>query len=864
METIVLRQTERSQHRTFSRPAVATLLGAVLLATGCQGTSIGGLGSFILGSPAGVAQPVPLPKVQRTARGQDGYFIQALPDEAPLPRSMVQVAGGGSPGALNTPLSDSPNIVITNVMPNEGAGFIVEGTNLDRPSLRFLFGTAAMTVVRQEKNLVEIARPTGSAFSGQLTIRDGSLTIYRAASIDARSPYVFGRLLVRFREGAPRATIETALQAAGVTYYRYPGLNYVVASHAPNQSFDAMALALKKHTVVEHVSRETIFSSKGAPADPLYEQQWALPLINAPAAWDFSEGSPDVVVAVLDTGVKVDHPDLAENIQKNALETAGNGVDDDRNGRTDDATGWNSYSQNGNVSDDNGHGTAVAGIIAAVKNEIGITGFAPKTRILPCKVSNARGLATSASLVDGINYAVRNRAMVMCIGVASPIDDPAVRDAVDFATSFNVTVVAPMGNDGSSLRQYPAAWSNQISLLAVGATNSADGRPTFSNSGDWITVSAPGDRITTTTSDGAYGPVTGTSYAAAFVAGQAALLKSLKPSWTPAMVKSMITSSAIDRGTPGFDNLFGHGRITMDSAAVGNLLGHIQGGMGIKASSEHHLMRNPWDLVGDRDTETFWSSSRTDGNAPQWLRLDLGKATRLNSIAALPTGHYSYLFPANFTVEVSDDEVTWRQVARETNFRIAESTWHRWSFTPLTARYVRFNITGTRKNQDNSLHYAQMAEVAFNGEENNIVINTSSNLYGAYPSRNMTDGDPNSFWVTTARPRSQREFAIVDLGLNRTFKAIKLLSPPEIIGGAFPKDIDFYASNDKINWTWVKGFKGLTSLPATWYTFSVPETSARYLRLDIQQTHSTSSKGALFAGNFANGHMAAVAEVEVE
>ena len=859
----MLRKPERPRKTIAPRLLVATL-ATTGLTVGCQGGSGGLLGSFILGSPAGPAQPVPLPAVQRAGRSQEGFFIQALPDEAPLPRSMVRVAGGGSPGSLNIPLSDSPAVVITNVIPNEGAGFIVEGTNLDRTSLRFFFGTATMQILRQEKNLVEIARPTGSAFSGQITIRDGSTTIYRAASIDARSPYVFGRLLVRFREGAPRATIETALQSSGITYYRYPGLNYVVASHAPNQSFDSVALALRKHTVVEHVSRETIFSSKGAPADPLYEQQWALPLINAPAAWGVSEGSPDVVVAVLDTGVAIDHPDLVENIHKNTLETADNGIDDDRNGRTDDINGWNSYYQNGNVNDDNGHGTAVAGIIAAAKNDIGIAGFAPKTRILPCKVSNTRGLATSASLVDGINYAVRNRAMVMCIGVASPIDDPAVRDAVQFATSFNVTVVAPMGNDGSSLRQYPAAWSNQINLLAVGATNSSDGRPTWSNSGDWISVVAPGDRILTTTSDGAYGTVTGTSYAAAFVAGQAALLKSLKPSWTPAMVKNMITSSAVDRGTPGFDNLFGHGRITMSSAELGSLLGHIQEGMGILGSSNHEAGRNPWELVGDRDTETFWSSSRTSDNVPQWLRLDLGKSTRLNSIAAIPTGHYSYLFPADFTIEVSDDEATWRQVARETDFRIKESTWHRWSFTPLTARYVRFSVTKTRKNQDNGLHYAQIAEVAFNGEENNIVINASSNLYGAYPSRNMMDGDPSSFWVTTARPRSQREFAIVDLGLNRTFKALKLLSPPEIIGGAFPKDIDFYASNDKVNWAWVKGFKGLTSLPATWYTFSVPETSARYIRLDIQATHAVKSKGALFAGNFVNGHVAAVAEVDVE
>ncbi|MEB3198565.1 MAG: S8 family serine peptidase, partial [Candidatus Sericytochromatia bacterium] len=737
--------------------------------------------------------------------------------------------------------------------------------NLDRASVKFFFGTTEMAVSNRKPNMVTLTLPAGSAKSGQLSVRDGSATVYRLTSVDSRSPYTAGRLLIRFRDGAPRATVESAMQAAGITYYRYPGMNYLVASHNPDVSFDTVATRLKANAVFDQVSREAIFSTKGAPEDARYPEQWALPRINAPAAWDISKGSPDVVVAVLDTGIQTNHPDLATNIYVSPGETAGNNVDDDRNGRVDDVRGWNAYDQNGLTEDDNGHGTQVAGVIAAVQDKVGVTGLAPLTRILPVKVSNSSGLATSASLIDGINYAVRNRASVICMSIGANIDDPAVRDAVSFATTFNVTVAAPMGNEGTNLRQYPAAWSNQLNLLAVGATNSTDSRAAWSNFGDWMTVSAPGDSILTTTLGSGYGVVSGTSFAAAHVAGQAALIKSLKPSWSPTMLRSLIVSTAVDKGVAGFDTYFGNGRITMDSNTMGNLLGLILDDMGVRVSSEHEAGRTPADMAVDKNSETLWSSARTAEMTPQFMRLDMGQSSRLTSIAALPAGHYSYLFPASFTIELSNDDVTWRPVIQQTNFRIPESTWHRWNITPTQARYVRFNITETRKNTDNALHYAQIAEVAFNGEENNVVMNSSSVFYGsAYPSAFLTDGKNDTMWVSTVRGTSQREFAIADLKVNRTFRSIKLLSPPEIISGAFPKAIDFYTSNDKVNWTYVKSFRGLTSLAATWYTFAVPETSGRYIRIDVPETNTTSSKGALYSGNFANGFFTSIAEVSVE
>ncbi|MEB3222146.1 MAG: S8 family serine peptidase [Candidatus Sericytochromatia bacterium] len=841
---------------------VAGVVLALALA-GCQ-SGPRAFGSFALGEESRFAAPVGLPAIALDRTKRDGYFVMALPDEAPLPRLTTQVAGGGTAGSLNTRLADNANVVVTSVMPNAGRGFVLEGINLNRASLRFFLGSSELAVTRRLSHTVTLS-VTGATTSGTFSVQDAGRTIYSVPAMDARGSTVFGRVLVRFREGSSRAAVEAALLAAGITYYRYPGLNYVVACHRPDVTFDSVSTQLKAHTVFDQVTRETVFGVKGTPVDPRYAEQWALKQVNAEAAWSFTDGSPDVIVAILDTGINTTHPDLASNLAVNARETPGNRIDDDNNGRIDDVNGWNCLEQTGIVEDDNGHGTQAAGIVGAVENDVGIVGLAPKTRLLPCKVATSEGLSTSSSIVDGINYAVRNRASVILLAQASSVADPAVRDAMEFATTFNVTCVAPMGNDGNSVPNYPAAWANELNFFAVGASNRTDARPSWGNTGGWMTVCAPGEGILTTTRGGSYATVSGTSFAAAHVAGQAALIKALKPSWTPAMVREMVSKSAIDRGSLGYDTTFGHGRITMDSAAFGNLLGQILDGMGIKTSSEHFSGLAVADMANDRNSETIWSSARTGGFEPQWLRVDLGKPTRLTSIAALTPSFYGYLFPASFQVQLSDDDVSWRTVATETDLSLPDSTWRRWNIAATTARYVRFNVTKSRQNIDNQLYYAQIAEVAFNGEENNIVLNSSTSYYGtSYPTAHMVDKDPNTMWVSAPRGGMTREFAIVDLKVSHAFRTIKLLSAPPIIANSFPRAIDFYTSNDKVNWVYLKSFKNLTSLPATWYTFSVPDVSARYIRIDIPETNRVRGAGSLYGGYGIDGFLASVAEVEVQ
>jgi hypothetical protein len=315
----------------------------------------------------------------------------------------------------------------------------------------------------------------------------------------------------------------------------------------------------------------------------------------------------------------------------------------------------------------------------------------------------------------------------------------------------------------------------------------------------------------------------------------------------------------VDKGTPGYDEYYGYGRIQCDFA-LDNLLGSLKA----ETSSEHFTGNYPADRAIDKNSETYWSSARRTSDNPEWMVVDLGGPRTVSSIAAMSAPYYPFLFPADFTIEVSQNGTKWTTVASETDFQIDESTWRKWNISPVTAQYVRFNISKSRINPDNGLYYDMIAEVAINGEENAIIKNSSSNYYGVYyPTANLVDKDPATMWISANRKTMKPEFAIADLGTAKSFTSIDLLSPPRIISEAFPKSIAFYVSNDKVNWTYVQEFKNLTATPSSWYHFPVKPSSGRYVRLDITETNYARSNGSLYAGYQLEGYTAAIAEVEV-
>jgi hypothetical protein len=264
--------------------------------------------------------------------------------------------------------------------------------------------------------------------------------------------------------------------------------------------------------------------------------------IQVDQAWLYSMGSPDVVIAVLDTGVKADHPELQGQV----------------------LPGYNFVSDRADTEDDHGHGTHVAGIIAAAaNNQQGSAGICPHCRILPVKVLGSQNVGTWSSVIDGILYAVEQQVHIINLSLGGRSKLAAVESAIQYAVDSGTLVIAAAGNLGGDEPFYPAAYA---ATMAIGAIRNNDTSWPASNYGEWIDLVAPGFAIYSTTNDlenyyEGYTFMSGTSMAAPHVAGVAGLLLSQSPTRTVTELRQLLTQTALDLGPPGVDPRFGHGRL---------------------------------------------------------------------------------------------------------------------------------------------------------------------------------------------------------------------------------------------------------------------------------------------------------------
>jgi len=326
--------------------------------------------------------------------------------------------------------------------------------------------------------------------------------------------------------------------------------------------------ALQKEPVVAFAEPNYIVRAYLIPDDPYWASQSYLSNIQAPQAWEITTGVSDVVIAVVDTGVDIAHPDLAAKIWNNpgemGLDTAGedkrtNGLDDDGNSYVDDWMGWNTVASTENVQDDHGHGTHMAGVAAAdTNNGQGIAGVAWGAQIMPVKALDNTGFGTYAQVAEGITYAADHGARLINLSFGSPAPSALLKAAVDYAYARGVTVVAAAGNSGTSEVNYPAAYPN---VIAAGATDADNQLASFSTFGETVDLVAPGMSIYSTYPGDSYTQFSGTSLAAAHVSGVAALLASLPQFDTPTQVRDALFSTALDLGDPGWDPNYGFGLV---------------------------------------------------------------------------------------------------------------------------------------------------------------------------------------------------------------------------------------------------------------------------------------------------------------
>lgn len=381
-----------------------------------------------------------------------------------------------------------------------------------------------------------------------------------------RGRYAEGELLVKFRPGVMKTTVLKAHQVLGASvikgFFLVHGLDHIKLP--PGITVKEAIVRYMSDQDVEYAQPNYIKKAVLTPNDAYFTQQWGLQKINAPQAWDITTGNSSVTVAVIDTGIDYNHPDLGSNIWANAKETnCSDGADNDGNGYVDDCRGWDftrcatfnasgyctsPKSPDNNPMDDNGHGTHVAGIIGAVGNNgVGVAGVGWGIRLMPLKFLNADGEGTDADEIEAIQYAISNGARIINASFSGPSYSQAEYDAIASASNAGVIVIAAAGNGGDDAvgdnndvtPEYPASY-NLPNIISVAATDQNDARPAWSNYGqNSVHVAAPGSAILSTYLSG-YIALSGTSMSTPFVSGLAGLLYSYYTDFTYSQIRSTI------------------------------------------------------------------------------------------------------------------------------------------------------------------------------------------------------------------------------------------------------------------------------------------------------------------------------------
>jgi subtilisin family serine protease len=278
-------------------------------------------------------------------------------------------------------------------------------------------------------------------------------------------------------------------------------------------------------------------SETATPDDPSFGSQWGLSDIGAPTAWNTSTGTGKIVVAVIDSGMAYNHPDLKANVWHDTTDPASAGI----------TVGYNFVSNNANPADDNGHGTHVSGIIGAVgDNRVGVTGVDWHVQLMPLKFLDSSGSGYTSNAVRAMNFAVNHGAKIVNASFGGGPYDSAMAAAIANARAHGVIVVTAAGNDGTdndTTPEYPASYSSD-NLISVAAIDQTDHLAGFSDYGKSVTIAAPGVGILSTLPNGKYGSYSGTSMAAPFVTGALALVWDDHPTWTYKQVIAAVENTA--------------------------------------------------------------------------------------------------------------------------------------------------------------------------------------------------------------------------------------------------------------------------------------------------------------------------------
>ncbi|HEY5798577.1 MAG TPA: S8 family serine peptidase [Burkholderiaceae bacterium] len=359
-----------------------------------------------------------------------------------------------------------------------------------------------------------------------------------------KDDYAKGRLLVEVRAGLSDADLDTIVKGQGGKKARRIGQSNLHIVDLPPGLEKQTQEKLARHPLFKSAELDQRVKLAAVPNDPYYGSEWHLAKIGAAQAWDKTSGA-GVTIAILDSGVESGHPDLAANM----------------------VAGYNAYDNNSDTTDVCGHGTAVAGTAAAVSNNgTGVAGIAGQAKIMPVRVAYFDTgynscYAYYSTIATGITWAADHGARIANASFGGVASSSAIQSAAQYMKNKGGLVFVSAGNNGVD-----EGFAPTTTMIAVSATDSNDAKTSWSSYGGFVSLSAPGSGLWSTSRGAQYGTWNGTSFASPLAAGVAALMMAAAPSLSAAQIEQKLFATAVDLGAAGRDPQFGYGRV---NAAAG-------------------------------------------------------------------------------------------------------------------------------------------------------------------------------------------------------------------------------------------------------------------------------------------------------
>jgi subtilisin family serine protease len=473
----------------------------------------------------------------------------------------------------------------------------------------------------------------------------------------SREMFLADQLILKVTRGVDEQHLRRRLETLGMMLDG-PVADGIFTVRLGQASLDAVPRALRslaRHPeFVESAEPDGIGFGGGTPDDTKFSEQWGFHNtgqsggtvdadVDAPEFWDIMEGTPGIVIAVLDSGLNFTHPDLQNIAWLNPGEIAGDGVDNDTSGKIDDVNGWDFVNNDNDPSDDHGHGSNVTGIIAANRNNgKGVAGMLSDARILVCKILNSSNSGLTSNLIAATTYARQRGVPIMNLSLQNYPFSNALNTEFNACQSAGIVLCICAGNQGGNndtTPNYPSSYT-QSNIIAVGNHNREDARYSGSNYGlASVDLFAPGTSIISPVLGTAYASYTGTSQATPFVTAVSAAIKYANPTWTAAEIKSGVIGSVVAQ--PNYNGIC------------------VSGGRLNAVNAVSHAFRHlpEQDADGDRFSNLFEYLAGTridvDSNKPGVFASE--------SDGFLRIGVQRVLRPdARLEIETSSDLIMWR------------------------------------------------------------------------------------------------------------------------------------------------------------------------------------------------------------